>query len=421
MKRLSRVGSFKAVLAVVAAMSTGVLSGVVTTGTASAATSSAAKAPITLGYIGDLTGVAASSFADGAGAARARIDAQNARGGVDGHKLKLIVVDDQSSPTEALTAAQDLISRGVFGIIEDSAFIFGADHYLAQQGIPVTGGGFDGPEWGTQPFSNFFTFTPATSSTFGGKYYTYTYTAKFLRDIGVTRLAGLAYTTSSSTASIHEMFDEAHDLGGPQECYSNYSVPFGTADFTADVLQIKSSHCNGVVGSFVDTSDVAMAQAIKNAGLDAKQLYFTGYDNDVTDNPGAARAMDGAYVQSPYNFTTPNAATRQMLATLKKYDHFSGVPDIGIYDAYLATDLMIYGLEHAGKNPTRASFIKNLRSVGSYNDGGILPSPVTFKHFGTVQMLPKTFCNYFVQLQGTTWHVYQNRPICGTLIPSPSA
>ncbi len=64
------------------------------------------NSPIVLGYIGDLTGVAASTFADGPAGAQARIDLQNAEGGVDGHKLKMVVADTQSSPTLAATAAE---------------------------------------------------------------------------------------------------------------------------------------------------------------------------------------------------------------------------------------------------------------------------------------------------------------------------
>lgn len=76
------------------------------------------RSTIVIGYITDLTGVASSTFADGAGGAQARIDAQNAAGGVYGHKLKLVVEDDQSSPTLNQTAAQELVSvDNAFGII----------------------------------------------------------------------------------------------------------------------------------------------------------------------------------------------------------------------------------------------------------------------------------------------------------------
>ncbi|HUZ09672.1 MAG TPA: ABC transporter substrate-binding protein, partial [Acidimicrobiales bacterium] len=79
----------------------------------------ASKSTITIGYVTDLTGVASSTFADGAGGARARVDLQNAQGGVNGHKLKLVVEDDQSSPTVNKTASQDLVqNKGAFGVIQ---------------------------------------------------------------------------------------------------------------------------------------------------------------------------------------------------------------------------------------------------------------------------------------------------------------
>src|SRR5580700_2584514 len=86
--------------------------------TPAGAASKTSLAPITIGYIGDLTGVAASTFEDGPGGAQARVDYQNAHGGVNGHKIKLVVLDDQSNPTSFQTAAQALVqSKGALGII----------------------------------------------------------------------------------------------------------------------------------------------------------------------------------------------------------------------------------------------------------------------------------------------------------------
>ena len=81
---------------------------------------------------------------------------QNAEGGVNGHKIVGVVLDDQTSPTEVATAVQSALSKGAFGIVSDSPLFFLADKYPNQQGVPVTGGFFDGPEWGTQPFTNMF-------------------------------------------------------------------------------------------------------------------------------------------------------------------------------------------------------------------------------------------------------------------------
>ena len=43
--------------------------------------------------------------------------------------LKLVVADDESSPTGNLTAAQSLVSKGAFGIVASSAAVRG--HPLA--------------------------------------------------------------------------------------------------------------------------------------------------------------------------------------------------------------------------------------------------------------------------------------------------
>ena len=81
MKKLGRFGAALGLGCMVASASLTVV------GTQAA---SAAGSPIVIGYISDQTGVASSTFADGQGGAQARIDAQNARGGVNGHELVLV-------------------------------------------------------------------------------------------------------------------------------------------------------------------------------------------------------------------------------------------------------------------------------------------------------------------------------------------
>ncbi len=210
---------------------------------------------------------------------------------------------------------------------------------------------------------------------------------------------------------------------GVSQCYANYSVPFGTVDFTADVLQIKSAACNGLLGSFVDASDIGLAESLKNAGVSVKQVYETGYDSTLLADPSAVRAFQGAYVQTPINFATPNAATETMLTTLAKYDPSfkkGDIPDLGSYGSYISADLMIKGLEGAGKNPTRAAFISNLRKVGSWNAEGILAQTVSFRHVGGVAMLPTPPCSYFVQLKGNHFVTANGgKPVCGKNVGVP--
>ena len=116
----------------------------------------ASPAPLTIAYITDVTGQAGSENGTSPAAFKARLDLQNAEGGVNGHKVVPLVIDDQTSPTEIATAVQDAISKGVIGIVSNSALMFLAAKYPEQAGIPVTGSYTDGPEWGTQPYTNMF-------------------------------------------------------------------------------------------------------------------------------------------------------------------------------------------------------------------------------------------------------------------------
>src|SRR5271165_2880444 len=116
-------------------------------------TGAAAGAPYKIVMITSLTGPGSSEFSNAPAGFDARIAMQNAEGGVNGHKLVGMVLDDQTSPTEVVTAVQGALSKGAFGIVSTSPLFFLADKYPNQQGVPVTGGFFDGPEWGTAPFN----------------------------------------------------------------------------------------------------------------------------------------------------------------------------------------------------------------------------------------------------------------------------
>src|SRR3954469_21654334 len=76
---------------------------------------------VTLGYISSQTGVAAATHKNAHKSCQARVDTENAKGGVNGRKVKLEIIDDKSSGAN-LTAAQNLVqNRNVFAVVDNSA------------------------------------------------------------------------------------------------------------------------------------------------------------------------------------------------------------------------------------------------------------------------------------------------------------
>ena len=175
-------------------LSTGLLIGA--TGTvglvATSAPATASNSPITIAYITSVTGEGASEDGTSPGAFKARIDLQNAEGGVNGHKIIPLIIDDQTSPTAIATAVQEADSKA-FAIVSQSPLFFLAAKYPQQAGVPVTGSYSDGPEWGEQPYTNMFA---ADVGSLNPKYPVTTLAGNFLKQHGAKVLGTYGYGIS---------------------------------------------------------------------------------------------------------------------------------------------------------------------------------------------------------------------------------
>jgi ABC-type branched-subunit amino acid transport system substrate-binding protein len=372
---------------------------------------------ILIGYITDDTGVAASTFAGSEKGAEAAIAGLNAAGGIDGRQVKLVTVDDGSTTSGNLTAAQLLVSKKVFGVIENSTFAQGSAQYLNQQGVPVTGDCCNEAVWGTQPNTNMFSRVGGVDPTMSSD--SYTYWPTFLKSTGVTNLALFAYTDDpSSVVSIQDLANVVKQAG-IKVGYEDLAVPFGTADFTAEALSMKKAGVNGALCSCVQTTNIAMLTGAKQAGVDLKVgMGLAGVDPTLFSTATVTAAVQGSYWET---FSVPlgtNSAINTMVANLKKYDssYAGGYPSFGITIAYEGAGIMFKGLQLAGNNPTRKSFISNMLQLQGFDDGGLLPAPVNYTNFGSYD---PTSCAYFTQVQGTNFvAINGGKPFCGTLVKS---
>lgn len=380
----------------------------------SGASAAESASPITIAYISSLTGEASPQFATSPGAFKARLDLQNAEGGVNGHKLIPLVIDDQTSPTEIATAVQEADSKA-FAIVSQSPLFFLAAKYPQEQGIPVTGAYSDGPEWGEQPYTNMFA---SDEGSVDPKYPANTLQGDFLKQHGGTVLGAYGYgiSPSSSRATLQETLSFKHV--GEKVAVENTSVPFGSVDFTPEALVAKEDHVNALIPNMDNNSNFALAEAMKQAGVKLKvALFATGYQPGVI-NSSVWPSLQGDYFLSIARpWSLPDAGTEEMQAALEKYDGYtkSQFPSFGEYEAWLGADLMIKGLELAGKSPTRAGVIKALRGVTSYNGNGLLPESIDYATiFG--HDLAKT-CAFALQATKTAFKPVSSLPICGTDIP----
>jgi branched-chain amino acid transport system substrate-binding protein len=372
---------------------------------------------IKIGYIFSKTGVAGSTFLNADKGCRARIDRQNAQGGVNGRKINVEMVDDQSSGANK-TAAQDLVqNKHVFMVVNNSSFAFLTYQWLLDNNIPQVNGGYDGTYYGVKGNENIIS---ASGNVVSANGVSYTGLPQLMKKMGATKVAALGYGISaSSTAAAENFMKFSVPTAGLKPVYTNTTVDFGSTDVGPEVLGIKNADADAVYLPLVAGSNIAVVQGLAQNGVKMKSTVLaTGYGQQLLDQPVSKTFGPEVLFQTqfaPVELKTPG--TKQFQADLKKYAGYTGVPDYGIYTGYITCDLAIVGLQNAGNPPTRAAFVPNLRKLGTYDQAGLACRPIDIS-LATYGQANPTSCLWYVQVKDGKFVPFpaNGKPVRGKLI-----
>jgi branched-chain amino acid transport system substrate-binding protein len=371
------------------------------TGSSTSNAGAAASKTITLGILTPLTGPVASSFGQATiQGAQARIDLANADHELPGGEtVKLVSVDEGSSPQTSLAGTQQLVQNDhVFSVLAAGAFFYGAYRWAAQQNVPVVGDGIDGPEWNSSQYPNMFAAFGSTDDS----YPSYTGMPAFFKSQGGSSYCGVGYNAPSTVGNGEAMVGSMKAAQIPVP-YTNFGIAPGNANFTSIALSIKQSGCN-ILGSQMTLGDtLTLITALKNANVPLKATFIQGgYGQDLLDQPSSLSSAQGVDMAAGYQPSSLNtSATQSLMAALKTYAGWTKpYPAAGMEWGWFTADTAIEGLKVAGANPTQQSFISNLRKVTSFNHRG-LTCPVNYAVFGdTNQQFPGN-CTWMVKVEGS--------------------
>ena len=376
---------------------------------------------VKLGFIWSGTGTAAPNFEDSAKACQARVDAENAKGGVNGRKIQLETVDDMSSGAN-LSGAKDLVqNRHVFAVVNNSSFAFLAYRYLLSAGVPLIGGGFDGTYYGTKGNENIISALGNGAPVTG---LTYDFGTNVAKKLGATKMGSVAYGVSpSSTASAQAVQKYAAPASGLKPVYLNTTVDFGSTDVGPIVLGLKNAGANAVYLPLDGNTNLAIAQGLQQNGVPMKAvLMASGYGQAMLDSPITKTLNSVDVVSQSYKPAelSNDPAVKALRSDLKKYSGITGVPDYGAYTGYIGCDMAITGLQGAGKNPTGQGFIDALHKLDAYPAANLtcVPLDLSLKNFGKS---PTTGCQYYVTFKNGKFVVMNNgKPYFGKLVGDPA-
>jgi branched-chain amino acid transport system substrate-binding protein len=398
-----------------------------TLGLASAAGAQSAAAPgvtadsVTVGYLYSKGGLAGSTFQHAGDAFQARIDAENAKGGVNGRKIKTQIVDD-SGQQNNLAGAQELVqSDNVFAVVNNSPFAYLSYRYLLDQGVPMIGGGYDGNEYGQAGNEQLISATGNQAPNYGLQYSS---SQEILKRFKAKNVAVLGYGISpSSTASAKNFAQYVVKGAGLNAAYVNTSVDFGTTEVGPLILGMQGANVDSVYLPLVASTNFAVLRTARQNGLNFKvAILLTGYGQPLLDDPviSTLGANDiFAVGLAPVELKTP--ATKQFQADLKKYNGFTGVPDLGQYTGYTDADLFIAGLKAAGKDVTRQGFIDATKGLKDWKSAGLNCQAVDLSKANFGKPAPTT-CGWYVTVKNGKFVPYNNgKPITGKLITASTA
>ncbi len=322
------------------------------------------KTEIVLGMHTDLSGPAATYGVSSSNAVRMRFDEANAKGGIHGRKIKLVVEDTQYQVPRAVQAGNKLINR-------DQIFAM-----VAGLGTPMNNALFKEQIDANVP--NLFPLSAARSMFEPFHKLKFYGAATYVDQVR----AGINYfVTKKNKKAVCVMYQDTdfgkEVLDGVHAQVEKMKIKLAETtshkptdqDFTAQITKLKAAGCDLVVlGTIVRDSIVPYATARKIGWTDVDFLgSAASYDLFVAGAQGGV--TEGLYsmglTDMPYRDTlSPNAQ-----AWFDRYkEKFKVDPNIGAVYGHVAADLTMVGLDRAGADLTVDSFVKGLEAVKGYRD-----------------------------------------------------
>ena len=226
-------------------------------GGASGSAAAAGGGVINVGVIGGFSGTQASSADPAEQGIQAWADSVNAAGGLAGHKVNLIIKDDQDSASLGIADAKELVTQDkVAAVLADwSNTDIQWGPYLKQQGVPVIGGANLAES--LQDSDYFPVGTDGNSQA--------TVMMQAAAKAGVTKLAVAYCSEALACAEVDSLVKASQAASGVKVSWSG-GFSQTAPSYTAQCLAAKNSGANGMFIAAASEADVRFATACAQQG-----------------------------------------------------------------------------------------------------------------------------------------------------------
>jgi branched-chain amino acid transport system substrate-binding protein len=358
------------------------------------------KAPLVIGLVGSFSGIAGPPSRPVADAWVAWSKSVNARGGINGHPVKLLIGDDGTNASRSVSIARDFVeSKGAVALSFHGPDPSGFANYAQSKGIPVIGTTVGTQLWQQTPM--LFPSTAGIDAASWGK-------ARGAMDAGAKK-AAVVYCAESPICKAGADLSVARAKEVGLEITYQGQISLGAPDYTAECLQIRNSGAQAVLLNTENGSAMRLATSCSRQSY--KPIWVTSAADDrMATSPNFENAVAVSTTFSWF-LRGGNGAIDEYVAAIRKYVP-NRLEDGNSLQAAAWTSAKLFeaAAGKAGDKPTSADILNGLYAMKGEQLGGLAPGGLA-RTFNQGQPTPDTYCVVIGRLKGGTWRGSLS-PVC---------
>jgi branched-chain amino acid transport system substrate-binding protein len=356
---------------------------------------------VLIGTYTDLSGVTAMWGVNNTNAWRMVFDETNAKGGVNGRKIKYIVEDNQYQIPRSVQAANKLINK-------DGVFLM-----VANGGTPMNNAVM--PDQLAKGVANVFPLTSARSMYEPFNHLKFGLAASYYDQMRSGVKVFVDQHHSKAICAMSQDTDFGRDvMDGARDQLKAMNLkliaetlhkPTDT-DFSASVARLRDANCDLVLLGTITRDTIQIVSAVRKIGWNVDLLgQAASYDEAVAEVPGGV--TEGFYSMTPVLFVAASDSSPAVTKFAEAYKkQFGKEPNFAAQIGYTAAQLIVLALQNAGKDLTTDSFIAGMESIKDWHD--IFGSPAmsfsATKHQGSSE-------SFLCVVKGGHWVPVSTTPV----------
>jgi branched-chain amino acid transport system substrate-binding protein len=332
-------------------------------GRARAATRGVSDTEITIGMMTDLSGVTAVQGTNAANSIRMAFEDVNAKGGINGRKIRFIAEDMEYMVPKAVQAMNKLVNRDNIFLAISSGGTPQMDAVLPMMSEKQVPSVFPL----TCARSMYLPLSPYKYGQFASYYDQMRACVKYFAENKGRKVFGSMYQDTDFGKDIHAgVVDQVQAMGLKLGAVSA-SRPTDT-DFNAQVTRLKEAGCDMVCMGTIVKDTIIILQTAHKMGYNVDFCgQFASYSTAVAEAPG--EPAEGFYSMSPGVYAYPDDPRPAVREFGAKYKQKFGIEVNYIGEAgYAAASCLIEVLQKAGRDLNLDTFQKSMESLKDWRD-----------------------------------------------------